>query len=92
MTQSKVEPLQFAVNNNGDSHDRLLSNYRAVLDAAQELAVTMGNACPHGRNYQTVTDGNAKLSEDIAHWNELRTQVQNIADIAMQSALKAMKD
>ena len=92
MTQPKVQPLQFAVNNNGDSHDRLLSNYRAVLDAAQDLAVAMGNASPHGRNYQTLPDSNAKLSEDIEHWNALRLQVQNIADIAMQSALKAMKD
>ena len=44
-----------------------------------------------GRNYQTLPESNAKMSEDITRWNDARVQVQAIADTAMQSALAAMK-
>ena len=55
MSKPADNALQFAVNNNGDSRDRLISNYRAVLNAANELSRVMAEASPHGPELSDIT-------------------------------------
>ncbi len=45
------------VNINGDNVETLLTQYWAVMKAAQDLRNKMSQAAPHGRNYQTLPDG-----------------------------------
>jgi len=86
---SSVESLKFVINNNGDAAKTLMENYRNVFLLAMDLDKAMALASPHARNYQTAEVG--EFEADVKLWNELRTQLKNIENVAAKAGYRAIQ-
>lgn len=81
--------MNFQVNLNGSSAERLAELHLAVLHAAQALDAALGQACPHGRDYQTLPNGEG-LRLDQDEWLAMRLAVAGIEAWAEAAVLRAL--
>lgn len=65
------------VNLNGATRESLISQYVAVRDAADALLKALGEAFPHGRDYQTAHPGT--WEGDRKAWENYCRSVATIA-------------
>ena len=79
----------FQINLNGSSAERLRELHLDVLRAVWALDKALGEATPHGRDYQTLPNGDALRDTDTAHVRNLRQQLRNIEQWAEEGATRA---
>jgi hypothetical protein len=77
-------------NLNGNSKESLITELRTILDALRDADETIGKASAvwHGRNFQTLRDGNAVQVRAQAAWDERRRMLNDfykeVQDMAIE--------
>ena len=72
------------ININGTSKQALLDQYRAVAEALRTLQEAMGQAPPHGRDFQLNPDDyRAARDNHFAMQQKLNELEDNVSDIVM---------
>lgn len=84
--------LSLRYNLNGDDAETLMRQLDAVRKASKALQEAIGAATPHGRNYQTVEDGEAICTEDRRRMAGYWRQAETIANEAENTMLALLKD
>jgi hypothetical protein len=70
---------------NGTSKSALLDQYKKCLKALRELDAAMGEATPHGRDYQTHSNPDASIEARKA-WGQRRIWLDHLKDDLNHSA------
>lgn len=81
------------VNINGTSREALVKQASDVIDAAKALLDALGQACPHGRDYQTAPVGSCNLDRRqweqwVAHVAHIHTTYRQIGERLVTEGLK----
>lgn len=73
--------MEFKINNNGDTYETYIINYRALCDAIAELSRTLNEMHPHGRNYQTCDSPTQSHANDVDKFMIAHASLENIRDL-----------
>jgi hypothetical protein len=76
MKEPRRTPHGPFVNLNGASRESLIEQHRRVLDAAGDLLKALGDAFPHGRDYQTAPALQHRLDQQV--WEDNMTVINNL--------------
>lgn len=77
--EAKTRPhCRQKININGDTKKTLLQQQKLIIAAAENLIDVLNAATPHGRNYQTVENGDSVCQVDRL---ELAMQIEQVKKI-----------
>lgn len=81
------------VNLNGNSASSLVDQLKGVLTALTAVEQAMHNAsdCWHGRNFQTLPDGEARQRATMDAWHERMRAIADTYNEVMAMALDVQK-
>ena len=73
--------MEFKINNNGDTYETYVINYRSLCDAINEMSRVLNEMHPHGRNYQTCDSPTQSHARDVDALMVCHASLQNIRDL-----------
>ena len=83
----------FEINNNGNTAEDLRARFVDVVSVCHMLedAVASLHEAVHGRNYQTLENGQELREKDLQTYRDMVEATRKVRDTAMNGAIKALK-
>jgi hypothetical protein len=75
-------PLYLRPQLNGDTRQTLVNQYSKLATAIIQMTEALGEAAPHGRNYQHLANAREAQEQDRRRWGEARNALAGVEDYA----------